>query len=727
MKNKKKLPLLFSVCMITAAMAAPAAYPAAAETELISEAAGLADADTSYLAEPLLEEDQGMPGGVLTTWDCVYFGSYPTCEVTDGAFTAVEDYAVSAGDVLVDKKLYGLLESAEWTDDETAIGGARYRRMKAEDAQSWAADRPQHYAWDDEDTWHYFLYRPIKWRVIEVNDNTATLLSDREMDCAPYNTESDAVSWEDCTLRSFLNGYDAKSNLEGIDYSAKAQDSFFDTAFSDAEKACLVREDIENPDNSYYGTQCGDACEDYVYILDEEDVFASSEAVRHGFHEGHGLDDPARRFRPTMYAMARGTWYSPVAAYKGNGFWFMRTNGYSSTSVTYICDFGYIYARGTDVTCNDSGILPAITVDLTKADLKDAGTVCSDEILVENVLVEEETEEQPETTLAPPRIEENADMPGGHTVTWDCVTFGSYPTAEITDRPLTAVDEYAIPEGGVVADPALYESLEKAEWTDDETVLDGVRYRRMKETDPQVQPQHYTWDEAWHYFRYDPIKWRVIETKDGQATLMADRIVECAQYNTRAEDVYWENCTLRSFLNGYDAKSNLEGIDYAARPQDSFFGSAFTEEEKKSILTTDVTNPANYYFGTYCGGDTQDNVYILSEPEVFSSPAAAAYGFVESDGVDDAARRFIPTMYALARGAWYSPLEGNRGNGFWILRANGYTPSNVVYVCDFGYIYNRGIYITTRDFGIVPVIRVDLSKGGWTYAGTVSSEEVIQG
>ena len=64
-----------------------------------------------------------------------------------------------------------------------------------------------------------------------------------------------------------------------------------------------------------------------------------------------------------MYAMARGTWYSPVADYKGNGFWFMRTNGYSRSNVTYICDFGYIYNRGTNVSCNDAGILPAMWVD----------------------------------------------------------------------------------------------------------------------------------------------------------------------------------------------------------------------------------------------------------------------------------------------------------------------------------------------------------------------------
>jgi hypothetical protein len=45
----------------------------------------------------------------------------------------------------------------------------------------------------------------------------------------------------------------------------------------------------------------------------------------------------------------------------------MRTNGYTSSSITYVCDFGYLYNQGTAVTCDDAAVLPAITVDLEKA------------------------------------------------------------------------------------------------------------------------------------------------------------------------------------------------------------------------------------------------------------------------------------------------------------------------------------------------------------------------
>ena len=90
-------------------------------------------------------------------------------------------------------------------------------------------------------------------------------------------------------------------------------------------------------------------------------------AVSHGFAKNDGVNDCARRFQSTLYAMAKGAWYSPMESNRGNGFWFMRTAGYSLSNITYICDFGHIYNRGTDVTCNDSGILPAVRIDLSKA------------------------------------------------------------------------------------------------------------------------------------------------------------------------------------------------------------------------------------------------------------------------------------------------------------------------------------------------------------------------
>jgi hypothetical protein len=166
--------------------------------------------------------------------------------------------------------------------------------------------------------------------------------------------------------------------------------------------------------------------------------------------------------------------------------------------------------------------------------------------------------------------------------------------------------------------------------------------------------------------------------------------------------VFWENSGLRAWLNGTCDESTRV---YSAP---SFPETAFTETELRAVMISTVNNAGNYYFGTSCGSGTRDRVFLLSEEELFSSEKAERYGFRASDAVADYGRRIRPTAYAKARGAWSSADAGTAGNGFWILRTNGYTRDNVVYVGEKGYLYNRGIPVTCSDAGIVPVIRVRL-------------------
>ena len=76
----------------------------------------------------------------------------------------------------------------------------------------------------------------------------------------------------------------------------------------------------------------------------------------------------------------RGAWWSSVEGYRGNSFWFMRTSGYTSSSITYVCDFGYLYNQGTAVTCDDAAVLPAITIDLEKANYQKTTSVESTDV-----------------------------------------------------------------------------------------------------------------------------------------------------------------------------------------------------------------------------------------------------------------------------------------------------------------------------------------------------------
>ena len=153
-----------------------------------------------------------------------------------------------------------------------------------------------------------------------MKEGKALLLADRVLDCAPFNLTDRSVAWDTCTLRSWLNGYGQDQNADGMDYTGNG---FLDRAFTDEEQKSMVPITCITPDNQDYGTDSGADTIDKVFLLSNEEVFADAAAVEYGFYAGHGYDDPAKRFSSTMYAKCRGTWWSPVAAYKGNSFWFM--------------------------------------------------------------------------------------------------------------------------------------------------------------------------------------------------------------------------------------------------------------------------------------------------------------------------------------------------------------------------------------------------------------------
>lgn len=654
----------FLICLLIILNAAPIAAQSAGET------------GNAGLHLPIVEPDPETSTGLKTTWSCVLYGAYPSCEVVDSTWAEVDEYALRDGDLIRDDALYTRLEAAEWENGQTALDGFSYLRVSLDQAPAAGGEREQHYHWEYHRPWHYFRIMPLRWRVLDIQENRALLLADRMPDCVPFHNGEEAITWEKCTLRSWLNGYGAEANQKGEDYSGIG---FIDRAFTPQEQEAILPALCANPANQVYGTDSGRDTEDRLFILSNEEVYEGEMAERYGFQASRDYDDPAKRFTSTLYAKCMGAWWSPVDPYAGNSFWFMRTSGYTSRSVTYVCDFGYIYSRGTLADCSDASVLPAMWIDLDKADLTAAGETMSTQV----IHTDREETLLPAEEISNPVTVANESMPGGLYTIWNAVTFGRYPQTEIREDPGTG--------GDAEINPELYRRLEEAaKETGDEVCLDDIRYIRLED----------------RWFRFDPIVWRVLEVADGTALLMSDKCLDCVPWNAEYTDVFWEGSGLRGWLNG--KTDEREASPYGKRP---FTETAFTEEELRAITVSAVSNPNNYYFGTACGSGTRDKVFLLSEEEIFSSEKAERYGFRPSDAVADPGRRLAPTAYAAARGAWQSQNTETSGKGFWLLRTNGYTPDNVVYVGEKGYLYNRGIPVTCGDAGIVPAIRVRLGTG----------------
>ncbi len=97
---------------------------------------------------------------------------------------------------------------------------------------------------------------PIKWRVLSVEGNGALLLADKNLDAKPYNVVRTGVTWETCTLRSWLNAYGGSDNAQGMEYSVGGA-SFLDTAFGEEERNAILDSTLVNVDSEEYGTEGG--------------------------------------------------------------------------------------------------------------------------------------------------------------------------------------------------------------------------------------------------------------------------------------------------------------------------------------------------------------------------------------------------------------------------------------------------------------------------------------
>ena len=152
-------------------------------------------------------------------------------------------------------------------------------------------------------------------------------------------------------------------------------------------------------------------------------------------------------------------------------------------------------------------------------------------------------------TLQNPRIVKDGSMQAGQKVTWDCIWFGSYPQREVVADAAgydAIYEDYYNPQTDIIEDAALFQKLETASgWSDNELLLDGNKYRRMKREDAiysssdSASEGYYRWKDntSWHYFRYEPIKWRVLSTAGDQAFLQADLALDDQKYNNNYTSV----------------------------------------------------------------------------------------------------------------------------------------------------------------------------------------------
>lgn len=188
----------------------------------------------------------------------------------------------------------------------------------------------------------------------------------------------------------------------------------------------------------------------------------------------------------------------------------------------------------------------------------------------------------------------------------------------------------------------------------------------------------------------EPIEWIVLSVEGDKSLLISRYALDVIPYDQANKNPTWEKCSLRTWLNN------------------DFFMSAFSEEEQKHILCTEVSNKGlannSVMEGSFDGNDTTDRIYCLSADEA------------ETYFADKGSRICFATTYSIDKGIKL-PAEASEnitdgglfeGGARWWLRTPGHKTwldsYYGMFVDNDGYVVNGWLLsLDNSGVGIRPV------------------------
>ena len=173
----------------------------------------------------------------------------------------------------------------------------------------------------------------IEWLVLAKEDNKILVISDKALDCREYNPGWSDVTWENCSLRKWLNN------------------DFVNAAFTAEERAKIPMVTVSADKNPRYDTDPGNATQDQVFLLsivEAEKYFAS---------------DEARMCVPTEYAISNGT-YRCIKDGKATCRWWLRSPGLDQNDAAHVINDGDVYEYGDYVSNGSHAVRPAMWISI---------------------------------------------------------------------------------------------------------------------------------------------------------------------------------------------------------------------------------------------------------------------------------------------------------------------------------------------------------------------------
>ena len=187
---------------------------------------------------------------------------------------------------------------------------------------------------------------PIEWRVLARDGNKALLISRYGLDVQPYNSEKTDVTWETCTLRTWLNN------------------TFFNKAFTSAEQATILTTTVYNfwtEGNTEWESGGGNTTQDRIFLLSYEEA---NQYLQVKYRQGIGDNNRASRVTPTEYALARGAYTQDYKTPEGAdaGWWWLRSPGREQRHAAIVNHNGFLFYN---VVSSTSGLVrPVVWINI---------------------------------------------------------------------------------------------------------------------------------------------------------------------------------------------------------------------------------------------------------------------------------------------------------------------------------------------------------------------------
>ncbi len=165
--------------------------------------------------------------------------------------------------------------------------------------------------------------------VLDIEDDMALLISRYGIDCQPYNTIDQPITWGECTLREWLNN------------------EFLMNAFNKDEQDMIAMSHVLAKRNSEYPEiEPGEDTEDKVFLLNVE------EAAR------YFPNNEVRQCKPTEYAVKNNASIGSA----GSCWWWLRSPGRDSDYAAYVRVHGSLDFRGYWVYYSYSVVRPSLRI-----------------------------------------------------------------------------------------------------------------------------------------------------------------------------------------------------------------------------------------------------------------------------------------------------------------------------------------------------------------------------